>query len=97
MLMAAEAFAAFRLVGGTALSLYRGHRMSIDIDLFTDAEYDSVDFEAIDTYCEIVSTMLTPMTLVLSEWANHTLLGTVPMRVLSWIFIILMLLLTKLP
>jgi len=24
--------------------------MSIDIDLFTDAEYDSVDFEAIDTY-----------------------------------------------
>lgn len=40
----------FRLIGGTALSLYRGHRMSIDIDLFTDAEYETVDFKAIDTY-----------------------------------------------
>ena len=39
----------FRLVGGTALSLYRGHRMSIDIDLFTDAEYETVNFKAIIT------------------------------------------------
>ena len=50
LLMAAGEFSQFRLVGGTALSLYRGHRMSIDIDLFTDADYDSIDFEAIDTY-----------------------------------------------
>ncbi|MFT3793769.1 nucleotidyl transferase AbiEii/AbiGii toxin family protein [Flavobacterium sp.] len=49
-LMEAEAFEDFRLVGGTALSLYYGHRMSVDIDLFTDAEYSSVDFEAIDTF-----------------------------------------------
>ncbi len=49
-LMEADVFADFRLVGGTALSLYRGHRMSVDIDLFTDADYDSVDFEAIDVY-----------------------------------------------
>lgn len=34
-LMSAEVFAPFRLVGGTALSLQLGHRMSIDIDLFT--------------------------------------------------------------
>ena len=34
-LMIADVFADFRLVGGTALSLYRGHRMSVDIDLFT--------------------------------------------------------------
>jgi predicted nucleotidyltransferase component of viral defense system len=40
----------FRLVGGTALSLFRGHRMSIDIDLFTDESYNSVDFKSIDTY-----------------------------------------------
>lgn len=49
-LMQAEVFASFRLVGGTALSLYRGHRMSVDIDLFTDEEYGSVDFEAIDAF-----------------------------------------------
>ena len=49
-LMAANVFTDFRLVGGTALSLYRGHRMSVDIDLFTDREYGSVDFEAIDGF-----------------------------------------------
>ncbi len=38
----------FRLVGGTSLSLLLGHRMSVDIDLFTDAPYDSIDFEKID-------------------------------------------------
>lgn len=49
-LMLADVFADFRLVGGTALSLYRGHRMSIDIDLFTDAEYGTIDFGAIDVF-----------------------------------------------
>jgi hypothetical protein len=32
VLMEEKEFDAFRLVGGTALSLYRGHRKSIDID-----------------------------------------------------------------
>jgi predicted nucleotidyltransferase component of viral defense system len=45
-----EEFKQFRLVGGTALSLQIGHRLSVDIDLFTDAVYDSVNFEAIDNY-----------------------------------------------
>ena len=49
-LMATDVFKDFRLVGGTALSLHRGHRMSVDIDLFTDAEYGSIDFEAIDYF-----------------------------------------------
>lgn len=49
-LMAAKEFADFRLVGGTALSLYKGHRESVDIDLFTDAPYDSIDFDAIDVF-----------------------------------------------
>ena len=40
----------FRLVGGTALSLYLGHRMSVDIDLFTDAPYGTVDFYAIEKF-----------------------------------------------
>ena len=30
----------YRLVGGTALSLQYGHRQSVDIDLFTDKEFD---------------------------------------------------------
>jgi len=42
----------FRLVGGTALSLQRGHRISYDIDLFTAASYDSIDFEKIDHWCQ---------------------------------------------
>lgn len=37
-LMVSEALKDFCLVGGTALSLQRGHRRSIDIDLFTDDE-----------------------------------------------------------
>ena len=43
-LMQIEEFSPFRLVGGTSLSLRYGHRMSDDIDLFTDAEYRSIDF-----------------------------------------------------
>lgn len=49
-LMEANEFAQFRLVGGTALSLYCGHRMSVDIDLFTEAEYGTIDFDGIEDY-----------------------------------------------
>lgn len=49
-LMSASEFNVFRLVGGTALSLLRGHRESIDIDLFSDAPYGSIDFESIYTF-----------------------------------------------
>ncbi|TAK43497.1 MAG: hypothetical protein EPO28_05915 [Saprospiraceae bacterium] len=34
-------FRQFNLVGGTALALQIGHRISIDLDLFTHEEYDS--------------------------------------------------------
>jgi len=49
-LMAAKPFAEFRLVGGTALSLYYGHRKSVDIDLFTDAPYGSINFRVINSF-----------------------------------------------
>lgn len=49
-LMGAKEFNQFRLVGGTALSLYYGHRMSVDIDLFTEAEYGTIDFDGIENY-----------------------------------------------
>ena len=38
-LMADEKLKSFNLVGGTALSLMLGHRISIDIDLFTDQKF----------------------------------------------------------
>ncbi|MDB5141155.1 MAG: hypothetical protein JWR12_3071, partial [Mucilaginibacter sp.] len=49
-LMSAEELKDFRLVGGTALSLYLGHRLSVDIDLFTDANYGSIDFDTIEEF-----------------------------------------------
>lgn len=51
-LMEMKELATFRLVGGTALSLQLGHRLSVDIDLFTDKLYGSVDFESIDKKLE---------------------------------------------
>lgn len=48
-LMAQPEFTPFCLVGGTSLSLQLGHRISIDIDLFTDAPYGSLDFHAIQS------------------------------------------------
>lgn len=49
-LMNAEEFNDFRLVGGTALSLRLGHRESIDIDLFSNVPYGSINFETIENY-----------------------------------------------
>jgi len=50
VLMGAKELEQFRLVCGTALSLHLGHRMSVDIDLFTDAAYGSIDFEVIEEF-----------------------------------------------
>ncbi|AYB31979.1 nucleotidyl transferase AbiEii/AbiGii toxin family protein [Chryseolinea soli] len=50
ILMESEIFDPFRLVGGTSLSLQLGHRMSDDIDLFTDEVYESIDFDKIDKF-----------------------------------------------
>lgn len=47
-LMSLKEFNSFRLVGGTSLSLQLGHRESIDIDLFTDADYGSLDFAILE-------------------------------------------------
>lgn len=46
-------FMPFRLVGGTSLSLQIGHRMSVDIDLFTDADHGSIDYKSIREFLEI--------------------------------------------
>jgi predicted nucleotidyltransferase component of viral defense system len=47
-LMKLEVFRPFKLVGGTALSLQIGHRLSVDIDLFTEEPYGSIDFQKIE-------------------------------------------------
>ena len=51
-MMSSEVLADFRLVGGTALSLQRGHRRSIDIDLFTDVEYGNMPLGKIRNFIE---------------------------------------------
>lgn len=51
-IMTAEMFQDFRLVGGTALALQRGHRRSVDIDLFTDLGYGDMPVKAMRAYLE---------------------------------------------
>ena len=43
-------FDPFYLVGGTSLSLRLGHRESVDIDLFTNAPYGSLDFTVYENF-----------------------------------------------
>ncbi len=49
-IMKEPVFAPFYLVGGTSLSLRLGHRKSIDIDLFTNASYGSLDFSVYENF-----------------------------------------------
>jgi len=49
-LMSVKEFNSFRIVGGTSLSLQLGHRESVDIDLFTDSEYGSIDFDKLEIF-----------------------------------------------
>ena len=51
-LMRDENLSHFYLVGGTALSLYMGHRESVDIDLFSQESFDYLELEKYleDTY-----------------------------------------------
>ena len=46
-LMSHPAFDKYYLAGGTSLALQLGHRMSVDIDLFTDELYPSIDLSVI--------------------------------------------------
>jgi hypothetical protein len=87
-LMAAKAFDVFRLVGGTALSFYRGHRESVDIDLFSDAPYDSIDFGVIDAFYEKHILMLTQMNTKLLDQGNPIMLVIAKTIALSWIYFI---------
>ena len=41
--MQIEAFSDMRLVGGTALALQLGHRISIDLDFFGQVDFEQID------------------------------------------------------
>lgn len=43
-LMQSETFNGFNLVGGTALALQIGHRISVDLDLFGNSEINELEF-----------------------------------------------------
>lgn len=51
-LMTCELLSSFRLVGGTSLSLQLGHRRSIDIDMFSDEPYGSINFSFVLTWLQ---------------------------------------------
>jgi hypothetical protein len=50
LLMNHPLFDDFRLVGGTALSLHLGHRLSVDIDFFSSGMQGSLNFDLIDSF-----------------------------------------------
>lgn len=68
ILMRTKALDSFRLVGGTALSLLIGHRMSIDIDMFTDSEYGSIDFKSIYKVLKKEIPYVSP-----EKWVNNSM------------------------
>ena len=49
-IMSSSLFNPFYLVGGTSLSLRLGHRNSVDIDLFTNELYGSLDFSVFEKF-----------------------------------------------
>jgi len=75
VLMDSAAFGSFRLVGGTALSLQLGHRTSVDIDLFSDAAYGSIDFEALDDFVESIFPFCDHLKLANQAFGKSYLIG----------------------
>lgn len=75
-LMSSDVFNSFRLVGGTALSLQIGHRTSVDIDLFSDVEYGSIDFKVIEAFLKSEFEYVVPFTNLLPALGKSYSIGT---------------------
>jgi len=66
-LMGLPYLSTFSLVGGTSLSLQMGHRKSIDLDLFSEVEFDGAallkhlenDFQSMEVLTRMKGTLLT--------------------------------------
>jgi predicted nucleotidyltransferase component of viral defense system len=67
-LMQKEYLNSFVLVGGTALALQMGNRESIDLDLFSTADFSSN---------EILSSLLNDYQIVVNNQLKHTLIATI--------------------
>ncbi len=66
-IMLSNVFEGFNLVGGTALALQIGHRLSIDIDLFGNQEIREDEFVAeLSTYGHVIKIKKSEKILVLS-------------------------------
>jgi len=65
----------FSLVGGTSLSLQLGHRMSTDIDLFSDAEYGTLDFIAIEAMLYKCFSHVEPSSVDMVSLGKHYFVG----------------------
>lgn len=76
IIMVSEVFKDFRLVGGTSLSLQLGHRMSIDIDLFSDAIYGSIDFNELDLFLRSAFTYVDSSNDLEPKMGKSYLIGT---------------------
>jgi hypothetical protein len=67
-LMQDELFSSFNLVGGTALALQIGHRKSVDLDLFTEQDFD---------FLSLMHYLQDNYSFVTRQYANNTLIGTI--------------------
>ncbi|MCD1117530.1 nucleotidyl transferase AbiEii/AbiGii toxin family protein [Chryseobacterium turcicum] len=76
ILMASKVFDDFRLVGGTSLSLQLGHRISIDIDLFSDVPYGSINFTEIDLFLKSAFTYVDGFSDLDPAMGKSYLIGT---------------------
>ena len=81
-LMAEPLFAPFLLVGGTNLSLRFGHRLSDDIDMFTDAEYRSLDYQAFEKYLKERFPYFTAPIILQSSASAGGIMWVIPVRIL---------------
>jgi hypothetical protein len=65
----------FVLVGGTSLSLQLGHRISTDIDLFSDAEYGTLDFSEIEAMLYNSFAHVEPSSVEMVSLGKHYFIG----------------------
>lgn len=79
----------FSLVGGTALALQIGHRKSIDLDLFTESDFDSdkllaslaQDFQHIEVLTKMKGTLLTRIQGIKVDFLRFNYPAIRPVRV----------------
>ena len=66
-IMNCDSFSDFNLAGGTSLALQKGHRKSIDIDLFGNSEIYSDDFiEILSGFGKVITLKRSKNILILS-------------------------------